>query len=199
MSSPTPAASGAVAPLRAPLFAALIARLRAADRCVVLDLGAAQAGTIALLNEFRCRLDIADLGASLERLAAEHDPDELDTLIESLLPRPREPADAVLCWDLLNYLPRPALGILLEHTAARSRPGTLVHALIAYSSARMPAQPGQYAAMGETQLAPTAPGAAERAAPRYTPQDLARCLPGYHIERAMLLRNGMQEFLFRLK
>lgn len=167
---------------------------------MVLDLGAAQGGTITLLNQFRCRLDIADFGASLDRLAAESELGALDTLIETLLPRRRsEPLDAVLCWDLLNYLPRAALGILLEHTAARSRPGALVHALIAYSSARMPAQPCQYAPLGEEQLAPMAPCAAERGAPRYTPQDLARCLPGYHIERAMLLRNGMQEFLFRLK
>ena len=39
---------------------------------------------------------------------------------------------------------------------------------------------------------------AVRMAPRYTPEDLAHCLPRYRVERARLLRNGMQEFLFRL-
>jgi hypothetical protein len=38
----------------------------------------------------------------------------------------------------------------------------------------------------------------ERPAPRYTPEDLARCMPRYSVERGRLLRNGMQEFLFRL-
>ena len=36
-----------------------------------------------------------------------------------------------------------------------------------------------------------------RTAPRYSPDDLGRCLRGYRSESAMLLRNGMQEFLFR--
>ena len=35
-------------------------------------------------------------------------------------------------------------------------------------------------------------------APRYTPEDFALCMPRYTVERARLLRNGMQEFLFRL-
>ena len=37
-----------------------------------------------------------------------------------------------------------------------------------------------------------------RPAPRYSPEDLGLCMPDYRLERAMLLRNGMQEFLFRL-
>ena len=32
----------------------------------------------------------------------------------------------------------------------------------------------------------------------YTPEDFALCMPRYTVERARLLRNGMQEFLFRL-
>jgi hypothetical protein len=32
--------------------------------------------------------------------------------------------------------------------------------------------------------------------PRYTPEILGQCMPLYRRERAMLLRNGMQEFLF---
>ena len=52
-----------------------------------------------------------------------------------------------MCWDLLNYLQRPALKALMARVAARSRPGTLVHALIAYSAPRMPARPDRYAAL----------------------------------------------------
>jgi hypothetical protein len=37
-----------------------------------------------------------------------------------------------------------------------------------------------------------------RNAPRYTPEDLSQCMPRYSVERARLLRNGMQEYLFRL-
>ena len=50
----------------------------------------------------------------------------------------------------------------------------------------------------EQRLVAAAPPQDERDAPRYSPADLARCMPGYTVERARLLRNGMQEYLFRL-
>jgi len=36
------------------------------------------------------------------------------------------------------------------------------------------------------------------AAPRYSPEDLGKSMGGFLIDRARLLSNGMQEFLFRL-
>ena len=35
-------------------------------------------------------------------------------------------------------------------------------------------------------------------APRYSPEDLGKSISGFTIDRARLLSNGMQEFLFRL-
>jgi len=86
----------------------------------------------------------------------------------------------------------------MSSVAARGQPGTLVHALIAYAADRMPARPRRFVALDEQHLS-TAPCTEEtRVAPRYTPEDLSVCMPGYKMVRAMLLRNGMQEFLFRL-
>ena len=191
------------ASFKAPLFYSLIERLDAQRRCVVLDLGAARTQTIALFSHYRCRLDIADLGESLQRLddidEAEQ-PEALPAMAESLLPqRHGEATDVVLCWDLLNYLDRPRLRAVMSRVAERARPGALVHALIAYSRPNMPTAPGQFVPIDGDQLSDTVPHPEDRAAPRYSPDDLLRCMPGYAIERAMLLRNGMQEFLFELQ
>jgi hypothetical protein len=188
------------ATLKAPLFRALIERLDPERRCVVLDLGAARTQTIALFGQFRCRLDIADLGEDLDRLNGEPDPQVLRDTVELLLPRrlQPEPTDVVLCWDLLNYLDRPALSAVMSCVAARARRGALVHALIVYSEKQMPARPGQYVPTDEHTLVNLGDARPARPAPRYSPDDLARCMPGYSVERAMLLSNGMQEFLFKL-
>jgi hypothetical protein len=191
-------ASGA---LNAPLFQSVIERLRGAGgRCVVLDLGAARPETIRLLGEFRCRLDIVDLADGLEQLnMPEQTPRGLRERAESLLPpRRREAADVVLCWDLLNYLNRPALSMLMECIAARARRGTLAHALVVYSARKMPLRPSTFYPVDEQHLTSLPPAQAERDAPRYTPEDFTLCMPRYTVERARLLRNGMQEFLFRL-
>ena len=61
----------------------------------------------------------------------------------------------------------------------------------------MPAKPGQFAPLADGRLIESVTTDARRTAPRYSPEDLGRCMRGYRSESAMLLRNGMQEFLFR--
>lgn len=191
--------SGAEA-LNAPLFASLLEQLHQAEqRCVVLDLGPARTETIAVFGQFRSRLDIADIADGVERLADELELDELQRRIEAMLPPPQEErANVILCWDLLNYVNRQALAALMTAVAERARPGAYAHALIAYSSSTMSARPGCYVPLDEQRLVNLAPAQAERPSPRYSPEDLTNCMPRYRVERARLLRNGMQEFLFRL-
>jgi hypothetical protein len=187
------------AALNAPLFRSIIEGLDERKRWVVLDLGAARNETIALFSRFRCRLDIADLAQDLESLSGELEPTELERRAEALLPPQRtEATDLVLCWDLLNYLDRPALAALMGRIAARAHQGTAAHGLIVYSEAQMPTQPGRYVPREDCSLLNLSNCATLRRAPRYSPEDLTLCMPGYAIERGRLLRNGMQEFLFRL-
>jgi hypothetical protein len=186
--------------LNAPLFASLVERLDPEQRCVVLDLGPARTETCAVFSGFRCRLEIADIGDSLDLLNNEPEFELLREKIESVLPRPREePADLVLCWDLLNYLNRPALAAVMASVADRARPGALAHALIVYSSQKMTRKPGCFVPLDAQRLIKVNALPEELDAPRYSPEDLAQCMPAYSVERGRLLRNGMQEFLFRLR
>ena len=182
----------------APLFHSLVEGLAEDRRWVILDLGCARPQTVSLLSHFRCRLDIVDLADSLE--------DAGDTLgladLVSELGRAHntEPADIVLCWDFLNYLEPGQITALMGGVAGRCRPGALVHALIAYSHRSMSQWPGQFAPIDEgQQLLNLSEGAADRVAPRYSPEDLGQWMHGFSIERARLLANGMQEYLFRLR
>ena len=185
-------------PVNAPLFRRLVDSLSDEKRCVVLDLGPARAETVALLTPFRCRLDIADLAEGLQALDQEPDPALLRERAEALLPPPRqEPVDIVLCWDLLNYLQRPAIAALMTCISARMRPGAFAHLLIVYSGTTMPARPSRFAPLPDGRLIETPTTDARRPAPRYSPEDLGKCLRGLRSESATLLRNGMQEFLFR--
>lgn len=200
--SATRAGSSGAAPgdgLSAPLFHSLVDRLGDGGRFVVLDLAAARPATVRLLSQFRCRYEVAELADAIDSLNAEQDPRRLRVLAEAALPaRRREPTDIVLCWDLINYLNRPALTAVMESIASRGRVGTLVHALVYYAARRMPERPASFLPLDEQRLEIVAPGSALRDAPRYSPEDLATCMPRYAVDRARLLRNGMQEFLFRL-
>jgi hypothetical protein len=184
--------------VNAPLFKRLIENLSPERRSVVLDFGPARAETVALFGQFRSRLDIADLGGGLPGLAGESDPAQLKLLAEELLPRRRpEPTDVVLCWDTLNYLPRPALSALMGCVAARCRPGTWVHLLIVYSGNRMRARPNHYGPQADGRLLTFPTADTEIDAPRYSPEDLRQYIRGFRVDSASLLKNGMQEFLLR--
>lgn len=183
----------------APLFRRLVESLDPERRAVVLDLGLARAETVALFSPFRCRLDVADLAEGLDQITAESDPALLPALVEQLLPpRRNEPTDIVLCWDLLNYLSKPALTVLMDNLASRARPGTRVHFMVVYSGTRMPERPNHYAPKADGMLLTIPVSRKDREAPRYSSEDLSRCLRGYVVESSVLMRNGMQECLYRL-
>jgi len=185
--------------VNAPLFHALVERLDDDERHVILDLGPPQSGTVALFSHFRCRLDIADLAANLPAMQrASEDDSPGETFAALLPPTHQEAADVILCWDLLNYLDRPGMKALMSELVKRGKPGTLVHALVVYSARMMPVLPNRYVPVDDHNLRLVSNSKETQAAPRYSPEDLSLCMPDYSLERAMLLRNGMQEFLFRL-
>lgn len=183
-----------------PLFAGLIDTM-ASQRQVVMDLGPARSRTVALLSEFRCRLDIIDLPAALDRLNGRTQADipDLELEIQALFPPAgSDSLTAVLCWDLLNYLDKPALQALMAALAIRSQHGTRLHALIGYSSPTIPAVPGIHYPAGSDSLVSVPATDAQIPSPRYTPKKLEKYMRGFSAQRTMLLNNGMQEFLFRM-
>jgi hypothetical protein len=191
--------------LKAPLFRLLAEQLDGAGRCHILDLGAASTPMLSLLGRSRCRVEIADLGSDdgIARINVEAATgEELAAIAESLLPAHHGDDDAldlVFCWDLPNYLKPKPLAALMNAIAARGRRGALVHALIVYSERTMPERPGRFVPTEDVMLVNRGAAAAEIPAPRYSPDDLRRIMGCYTIDRAMLLANGMQEFLFRLQ
>ena len=185
--------------LSAPLFHSLIQRLHSGGRWVVLDLGAVRSATIRAFGGFRCRLEFVELADGLDALNGEIDPRRIRQCADALLPARRtEPIDVVLGWDLLNYLNQPALTAVMECIASRCKRGALAHGLIYYSAKAMPERPSTFVPIDDQRIQQHVKPGRERPAPRYSPEDLARCMPRYTVERGRLLRNGMQEFLFKL-
>ena len=191
--------------LKAPLFRLLVEQLDGAGRRHILDLGAASTPMLSLLGRSRCRVEIADLASDdgIARMNVEETSgEELAAMAESLLPAHHGDDDAldlVFCWDLPNYLKPKPLSALMNAIAARARRGALIHALIVYSERTMPERPGRFVPTDDVMLVNRGAAAKEIPASRYSPDDLRRIMGGFSIDRAMLLANGMQEFLFRLQ
>ncbi len=190
------------AAFHAPLFHDLVAGLDTAERHVVLDLGAASTATLALLGRFRCRVEIVDLAyfGGIKELNTAAPGRALAGTAEALLPYPPtgDAFDLVLCWDLPNYLTLNALSALMNAIRQRARPGALAHALIFYAQRDMQEQPGRFVPTADGKLKDRSTPGTTIAAPRYSPEELGKSMGRFVIDRARLLSNGMQEFLFRL-
>ena len=81
----------------------------------------------------------------------------------------------------------------------RARPGALVHALIYYADRNMPRSPARFIPTPEADLVNQSVAGDLVPAPRYSPEHLARAMRYFAIDRARLLSNGLQEFLFQLE
>lgn len=188
----------------APLFHDVVANLDETKRYVVLDLGAASTATLALLGRSRCRVEIVDLAhfSGIDRLNNAETDEELASTVNTMLPRlpAGDALDVVLCWDLPNYLTLKAMSALMDAIRDRARPGALAHFLIFYAHREMQEHPGRIVPAADGELTDLrAPSDATMAAPRYSPEQIGDAMGHFQIDRARLLSNGMQEFIFRLE
>ena len=189
------------AAFHAPLFHDLVADLGENERHIVLDLGTASTEMLAMLGRTRSRVEIVDLAyfGGISQLNALETRSELTSAADALLPAPApgEEFDLVFCWDLPNYLTLDALSALMRAIARRSRSGAIAHALIMYAASEMGEVPGCYVPNDNAELADRNARQVSIEAPRYSPADLSSSMGGFVLDRARLLGNGMQEYLFQ--
>jgi len=171
--------------------------LRSEARPSVLDLGAPVGSNLEFLSELGCRVRIADLYRSLSAESVEsRRPEASRALFERLLPvGADERFDAVLAWDVFDYLRPDQLAALMARLAPGCRSRALVLALVS-TRRQIPAAPLRYRILDRENLAWEGALEPMRSCPRYSQPDFARAMPGFSVLRSFLLRNGIQEYLF---
>ena len=175
---------------------ALLDSLQSESRHAVLDLGPPLASNIKLLSGLGCRVRIADLHRSLSAESLEsRQPEAMGALLERLLPLAAdERFDALLAWDVLDYLRPDQVSSLMARLTPAFRPGAL--ALVMVSTRRqIPARPARYRIVDRDTLDCDGPLQPMRACPLYTQLDLAHMMPAFSVRRSLLFRNGIQEYL----
>jgi len=171
-------------------------------RVFVIDLGGLRAATLETFSAYRCRLDVLDLDLAVFGSTGDSTgPSFQERVVEFERTLPEldgEQADLLLCWTYLNYFPLEQLAVLLPVLCDRLNAAGQVHALVESSATRMPATPRalSIAPDGGVFWPPDSVVEAPLPTPRYSADGLLRCLPGFVIERTMLLANGQKEFLF---
>jgi hypothetical protein len=102
--------------------------------------------------------------------------------------------DAILAWDLFDYLGAPGLAVLGERLAPHCHPRTLLHAMVAREG-RLPAQPARWEIVDDHTIRHWPVDGPLLEAVRLTDASLQRALGAFRVDRSYLLQNGLQEFL----
>jgi len=164
----------------------------------VLDLGPAIGSNIAFLGErIGCRIHVKDLYADLERHAHEDALERFPEFLKaSFAEYDAESIDAVLCWDVFDYL-APATAEALAGTLIQLlRPGGAVLALFAGGGSSERSYT-RYVIEDEGHLRyRIAPAACARQRVLQN-RDIVALFPGLKLFDSVLLKSGVREVLFR--
>jgi hypothetical protein len=199
-SSKQASAHGEDEPFSSPLFCEMAARFDGATRHVILEPGMISSGILTLLQGKRCRILVTNAAQALSSLSEKSQDFEflLQEVQKLIGDAGAEKVDTVLCWDLLNYLSLPLLKAFSTHLAVIMTPDGVVHAYIHSADTNMAQHPQRFSVNGKDRVVRLDHDPAVRRTPRYSYSDLEKHAVGMHVERSMLLRNGMQEYLLRI-
>jgi hypothetical protein len=165
-------------------------------QAATIDLPAPGAATVATIDRAAVREARETWEPRLSREGGEPDEPGLAGRFAQLLAFPDDTRfDAVLTWDLINYLERREVAALARQLARFCRPGALLFALISILK-QIPAEPMRYRILDQEHLAYESSTAALRPCPRYAPAELNELLRGFRLDRSFLMRHGIQEYLF---
>jgi hypothetical protein len=176
----------------------LLRGLERSSRPHVLDLGRVAGANLTFFARFEAKVSIADLYRSLApaRPTFASGAEPSSHVFDKFLPiDPASPFDAVLVWDLLNYLKPEEIGWLGTSLSRFCKPGARILAFIA-TSREIALLPARYTIRDEGTLSCEPEDERKRPAPRYSEQTLLRLMPGTTVESRFQLRNETIEYLF---
>jgi hypothetical protein len=186
-------------PVGTKVLAKLLAALAHRESPVVLDLGPVVGSNVSFLGEqLGCKLRVEDLYSDIDRLTREQ---KLDTLPEFLRQRfhyEPESLDAVLCWDVLDYLDKPAAAVLSQQVVSWVKPGGVV--LCFFSTVANPAPVyTRYVIADTNHLNYRTSPAAHGKRTVFQNRDMERLFVGLGVTESFLLLNKTREVLLRKK
>jgi hypothetical protein len=177
-----------------PRFLSLVFSRPAAE---VVDLGPVNGSNITFLGErVGCKIHVEDLYADIDRHARQGELEQLPEFLRGRFALSAASVDAVLGWDVFDYLAPPAAGVLAGELKRMLRPGGV---LLGFFGARASDDPRytKYFIEDETHLRyrfyPSACGR------RWVLQnrDINIMFAGLEVFDSVLLKSGVREILFR--
>ena len=103
--------------------------------------------------------------------------------------------DAVLGWNLFDYLDEPVIRALMRRVSEYCRSGTLLY-IMTSNRDTIPDDPARVIIMDEQHLRLEHTGIGTRDCLKYMPGGLERMMRSFRLQHSHMLGNGLQDYIF---
>jgi hypothetical protein len=164
---------------------------------VVLDLGPVIGSNVSFLGEhLGCKIFVEDIFADLDRHVRSGTTELLPGFLKDRFPQADSTVDGVLCWDIMDYLDRPAAQALADQLTRLLRPEGALLGFFTTTQLR-DLRYTKYVIVDEENLR-YRPYAAVRSRQAVMPnRDIIRLFTTLRVSDSFLLKNNLREILFR--
>jgi hypothetical protein len=174
-----------------------LACLTARESPVLIDVGPVIPGNLTFFCEqFGCKVFVEDICADLDLHVRQGRLDALPTFFSSRFSRPAESVDGVLCWDIFDYLDKPAAQVLSQQLTRVLRPEGALLGLFGNLPERE-TYFTKYIVADDVHLRHRRYAAACRRQVSWPNRDIIRMFGGLRVADSFLLTNNQREILFR--
>lgn len=190
--------SGVILPTKAlPKF---LATLSSRSQPVLLDLGPVVGDNVTFFGEqLGCKIFVEDIAKDLERHIRERKPETLPVFFKTRFPQPDGTFDGILCWDVFDFLDKPAAQALASQMARILAPDGV---LLAFFNATEPKPDWPVAYTKHLVIDPstlkhrTYPATRGKQRPLLN-RDIVRMFEPLRVSEQFLLKTNHREVLFR--
>ena len=164
---------------------------------MLLDLGPTVGANISFFGEqLGCKIFIEDLFADLDRHVRAGTTERFTEMLRHRFPQESASVDGIICWDIIDFLERPAAQVLAEQLARVLRPDGALLAFFATVQTNDPRYTKYVIADEENLRHRTYPAARCRQTILMN-RDIIRLFPTLRVSDSFLLQNNLREILFR--
>ncbi len=164
---------------------------------VLIDLGPVVGSNLNFFGEqLGCRIRVEDLFIDLESHAREAKLEQLPQFLESRLKQAPDSIDGVLCWDIFDFLDRPAAQALATALTRLLRPDGVLLGLFDTGEARAQVYT-KYVVVDEAHLRYRSYPASRPRQRHLVNRDIMKLFEGLRVTDSFLMKNNVREILFR--
>ncbi len=143
-----------------------------------------------------CKVLIEDIYADVERHIRDGKLADLPAFFAQRFKQPDASVDGILCWDLMDYLDRPAAQALADHLSRMLKPEGALLAFFGTAQARS-AQYTRYVIVDDVNLKHRTYPASRGRQAILANRDIIRLFERLRVSDSFLLQNNLREILFR--